>query len=264
MDKIKEIIKTPAFWVICVLILVGLIALVLLSKEEKSGYLLLSNISSYTCNEKRCKVVEEDKFEEIASAGDFQVYETSENSGTYKIKYINKWNFFDSNNNWVNMNESFIAGSKDLELKVKEYQTREMSGEEIAILEKHLKENKVNTYSHLEQNEVIEYDFNKDGKNEKILLASNVNDTTEDEKLFAIVIGIVNNKSSVLHVDIYNKNQNFEVPSYQIKGIINILGQKEDYLVLLKGYFSEVGKPSTYIYKNVKNNFENIVESKKK
>ena len=262
MNKVKEIIKTSAFWVICVLVLFGIVALIILSKEEKSGYLLLSNISSYTCNKKSCKVVEDNKLGEIANAGDFQVYDTSQNSGTYKIKYINKWNFFDSNNNWINMNESFIAGSQDLDLKVVNYQTREMLGEELAILEKHLRENKVNTYTHLEQNEVVEYDFNKDGKNEKILLASNVNDTTEDEKLFVIVISIVNNKSSVLHVDVYNKYQNFEVPSYQIKGIINILGRKEDYLVLLKGYFSEVGKPSTYIYKNVKNNFENIVESK--
>lgn len=262
MDKIKDIIKTPAFWVICVLILIGGIALVILSKEEKNGYLLLSNISSYTCNVKKCKLLEEDKLEEIDNTKEFQVYNSSQNIGTYKVKYIKKWNFFDSNNNWVNMNDSFIAASEDLDLKVENVLVREMIPEELAILDKHLKENKINSYSLLEQNEVVEYDFNKDGKKEKIILASNVNDTNEEDKLFAIVIGIVNNKSSVLHVDIYNKNESYNVPSYQVKGIINILNQKEDYLVLLKGYFSEVGKPSTYIYKRVKNNFENIVETK--
>jgi len=137
-----------------------------------------------------------------------------------------------------------------------------MNLEEQATLDKLLKENAINNYSKLEQNEVVEYDFNKDGKMEKIILASNVNDEVEDEKLFAIVISIINNKSSILHLDIHNQYENYEVPSYNIKGIINILNQKEDYLVLLKGYFSEVGSPTNFIYKLNKNKFENIVNSK--
>ena len=261
MEKIKELVKTPAFWVIVVLILFGIFALVILSIEEKSGYLLLSNISSYSCNKKECTIVEDEEMAEKEDLGNFNVY-TSNTSGIYKVKFINKWNFFDMNNNYSTLSDNFIAGSINLDLKVEDFDTREMSNEELSILNKHLKENKIEGYSLLEVNQVLEYDFNKDGKMEKVLLVSNVNDETEDEKLFTIVISIVNNKSSVLHIDIYNQYENFEVPTYRIKGIINLFNQKEDYLVLLKGYFSEVGIPSTYIYKQSKNSFENIINSK--
>ena len=59
---------------------------------------------------------------------------------------------------------------------------------------------------------------------------------------------------------IYNQYENYEVPIYTIKGIINILNQKEDYLAILKGYFSEVGKPSITLYKVERNNFQNLVD----
>ncbi len=259
MFKIKELLKIPAFWVIFVLITFGVVILLILSREEKNGYLLLSNISSYTCNKNSCK---DTPNEEIDTTKNFIVYKANQNIGTYKLKYINKWNFFDLNNNWQNIGDSFIAGSSSLELKVQDFDTRKMTKEELSLLDKHLKENKIGSYSQLEQNEVLEYDFNKNGKNEKIILASNVNEETGDDKLFVIVISVINNKSSVLHLEIFNQNENYEVPAYRIKGIINVMNNKEDYLVLLKGYFSEVGIPTNYIYQLTKNNFENIVESK--
>ena len=259
MNKIKEIMKVPAIWVVFVLISFGLIILFVLSKEEKSGFLLLSNISSYLCDKNGCK---ETKNEEVNTAENFLVYENNKNIGTYKLKYINRWNFFDLNNEWINIGDNFFAGSENLDLKVQNFEIREMTKEELSLVKKHLQENKIYSYSQLEQNEVLEYDFNKNGKKEKVILASNVNEETADEKLFVIVISVINNNSSVLHLEIFNQNENYEVPAYRIKGIINLMNNKEDYLVLLKGYFSEVGTPKNYIYKLTKNNFENIVESK--
>ncbi len=258
----KKIIKTPAFWVIISLIIFGLIAVLVLMKEEKYGYLLLSDISSYKCTKKECKKIENTKIIEDTQKGNFQVFQNFESVGLYRVDYITKWNFFDSNNTWENITSSYIAGTESLELEVKKYETRTMNPDELAILQKHLNENDITTYTSLEQNEVLEYDFNKNGKNEKIILASNVNDETDDEKLFAIVIQIVNNKSSVLHIDVYNQYENYEVPSYSIKGIISMFNQKEDHLILLKGYFSEVGLPSTYLYKVEKNKFETLDNSK--
>lgn len=258
----KKMIKAPAFWIIIVLVLFGIFILLFLGKEKKYGYLLLSNISSYKCTEKECNPIENEKIENDTKKGKFIVYQNFENQGKYKLNYINKWNFFDENDNWINLNGSFIAGSEDLLLEEKEYKTRKMTQDENIILENHLKENNIFSYTKLEQNEVLEYDFNKNGKIEKILLASNANNETEDEKLFSIVIQIINNKSSVLHIDIFNQFENYKIPSYSIKGIINLYHSKEDYLVLLKGYFSEVGKSSNFLYKVEKNKFKNLVETK--
>ena len=47
----------------------------ILSREEKNGYLLLSNISSYTCNKSSCK---DTPNEEIDTTKNFIVYKTKQ------------------------------------------------------------------------------------------------------------------------------------------------------------------------------------------
>ncbi len=260
MESLKKIVKVPSFWVILVLIVLGVMVVYIVNKVQKQGYLLLSNVSSYQCNKKGCKNI--DKSLVINNAkSDFQVFQYGENLGIFKLKYISKWNFFDQNNNWINISDNYIAGSEEIDLNVINFDKREMNDEEILILEKYLAENGVAGYSFLEQNEVVEHDFNKDGKKEKILFASNASDVSNDEKLFSIVISVVNKKTSVLHIDIYNTKDSIEVPIYQAKGIINIFNNKNDYFILLKGYFSEVGKSSTYIYQINNNKMVNIVKN---
>ena len=223
----------------------------------KTGYLLVSNIGTYQCDKKECRVILPADILKNEEREEVVLYQNQESLGEFKIDYINKWNFFDKNGNWVNIQNSFIAGSKGIDLEVKNYQLREMSLEEKEILNKVLKEKNVKSYTSLEQNEVLEYDFDKNGSKEKIILASNVSDRVVDEQLFATVIVIVKNKVSVLYFDLYGKDDSHLVPIYNIKNVINLFKNKEDYVVLLKGYFSEVGSPESYIYK-VDKKFEEI------
>lgn len=262
MEKVKKLIKNPYFWIVFTLIILGVLIYFIIGtpKSNKKGYLLISNINSLECNNTvECKIISNEEIEEEENQSNYIVYEDKKYLGEYKIEYINKWNFFDLNNNWINLQSNFIAGSKNTNLVVKEYSTRTMYAEEINLLNKILLENNIKTYSSLVQNEVLEYDFDKDDSAEKIILASNVTDTSADEKLFAIVIGIINNKSYVLHLDVYNQYENFEVPAYNIKGIINLFEEKEAFLVLLKGYYSEVGDPRTYIYQVNNKKFKMII-----
>ncbi len=256
----KKIVKNPAFYIVLALCLFGIIIFFILNKEVEKGYLLFSNVANFVCTEKDCDTVDIEKIISDSSKGKFLVYENGNKKGLFTIDYITKWNFFDTNNNWINMSDNFIAASENLDLENKEFTTRVITNEEKQILDKYLKENNISSYTSLEQNEVVEYDFNKDGKNEKIMILSNVNDTTDDEKLFVFVIGVVGNKTNLLFKEIYNQYENYEVPIYQVNGIINILHQKEDYLAILKGYFSEVGEPSITLYKVERNNFQNLAD----
>ncbi len=259
----KQIIKNPYFWIIVFLVGLGICIFFTLGIKivnEKTGYLLISDITSYQCsNDNTCKNVTNTDILEEEEKQEFIVYQNNQYLGEYKVDYINKWNFFDANNQWVNIQDSFIAGSKNTELVIKEYETRTMNQEETVLLNKILKENNINTYSSLDQNEVLEYDFDKDGNKDKIILASNVTEESEDKQLFTIVIAVVKNKTSILHIDVYGQYENYLVPAYNIKNIINLFNNKEDYFVLLKGYFSEVGEPTSYIYKVNNKTFASIV-----
>lgn len=255
----KKIVKDPAFYIVLGLCLMGVVIFLVLNKETKQGYLLFSNVANFVCTEEDCKAIESEKIVSDSSKGKFLVYENETKQGLFTIDYITKWNFFDDSGNWVNISDSFIAANENLNLENKVFTTRTINNEEKKILDKFLQEKNISSYTSLEQNEVVEHDFNNDGKKEKIMILSNVNDTTEDEKLFVFVIGIVGNKTSLLFSEIYNQYENYEVPIYQIKGIINIFQNKEDYLAILKGYFSEVGKSDIILYKVEKNDFQNLV-----
>ncbi len=256
MKKQRNILKIPGVWVILFLLILGGILFWVMSRKKETGYLLLSNFATYACDKEFCKKVTNSNIDVQNQI--FQTYRNTEKLGDYTISYVNKWNFFDENHKWVNLSSNFIAGSKNLNLNVFPYETREMNESELASLDKILKDNAIVSYKQLQQNEVIEYDFNKNGKKEKVILASNASDESEDEKLFSIAFSIINNKTNVIFLETYNQNENYSVPIFQIKAIFNIFQNKEDNLVLLKGYFSEEGKTTPYIYKVEKNKFQLI------
>lgn len=257
---LKRVIKSPYIWVIIIILIPGIIALVLLNfREENNGFLLISNIDTFFCDKKKCKEIPPEDLLKKEQNG-YQVYQENNYLGTFKLSYLNRWNFFDENGNWLNLSSDFIVGSKDLNLIVKPFEIRKMNTKEQEILDKELKKHNIMAYSSLKQNEVLEYDFNHNGKKETIILASNASDDNKDEKLFAMVVGIVNSKVKVYHIDIFNKFENLKVPTYRIKSIINMFKSKEDVLVLIKGYFSEAGETTSYIYKAEKKNFKLINE----
>ena len=117
------------------------------SREEKKGYLLFSNIASFSCTEKECESIEKDEIVQDSSKKKFLVYEKETKKGLFTINYITKWNFFDANNNWVNMSDSFIAASEELNLENKAFTIRSINNEEKEILEEYLKENNISSYS---------------------------------------------------------------------------------------------------------------------
>lgn len=257
----RKIIKSPYFFVIIFLLFIGVIVFFLIQTSiGKEGYLLISNVDNFMCTSNLiCKKQTTANILDKAREK-FMIYQNNQLLGEYKIDFINKWNFFDSYGNWIDIQGDFIANSKNMEMEIKDYSKRFMNTTEVEELNKILNQNKIYSYSSLLQNEVVEHDFNKDGKTEKIILVSNATEESEDEKLFSIVIGSVNGTYEVLYLDVYNKGENYEIPVYRIKNVINIFHQKEDLLILMKGYFSEVGVTTSTIFKVDKKKFTSVID----
>jgi len=258
----NKIIKSPYFWVLLFIVGIGILAFVVASSHaSKLGILLISNVNSLECDKSlSCEKVTSEQIMKDKTTLLLDTYEGNQYLGEYKVDYINKWNFYDSNNQWINLQNSFLAGSKEMHLQVKEYNTRKMTSEEQLEFDKLLQQNKVDSYSQLVQNEVVEYDLNHDGIVEKLILASNVTEDSNDEQLFAVVIGVIKNKYEVLHIDIYGQYENYEVPIYNVKTIVNLFDKKEDIIILLKGYFSEAGTPESFLYKLEDKKFKLLTE----
>ena len=260
MQSLEKIIKNPNFWVILFLVSLGMFAFFFLTRNDRNvGFLLVSNIDVIQCDKKlNCQRTKEEEVLKEQHLSNYFVYQKNSYLGECTLDYINHWNFYDEKKEWVNLESSFLAGSKNTSLKIKDFTLRNMMVEEVKEVDKILQTNRIYSYSKLSTNEVLEYDFDKNGKNEKIILASNVTDETEDEKLFFAVIGVVNNTYTILHLDVARQYENYRVPSYNFKNIVNLFALKEDLIILTKGYFSEAGKPSSYMYQ-VKNKKFNIL-----
>lgn len=207
-----------------------------------------------------CQTIKNDAFLEKNQNKYLDVISEKQYLGKYKMDYINKWNFFDQSGNWKEISGSFLASSEELKLQSKDYTIRKMNSDEIGLLNRMLTKKRISKYSDLSQNQVLEYDFNKDGHLDKIIIASNATDESTDEQLFSIVISVIKNKAEIVDIDILEQYQNYQVPAYYISGVINIFGNKQDYLVLTKGYYSEVGESIATIYQVKNRKLESIVK----
>ena len=260
MEKVKDLLKSPYLWVILFIVLLGFIAFAVVFQNDESGYLLISNIDSYSCTKEKCNKVTSEVIMNEQNQSNYLVYQKDNYLGEYKVEFVNKWNFFDINGNWINLQSDFLAGSINTNLVVKEYEKRAMSSEETMEINKILQKNKITKYSILSQNEVILYDLNQDGLEEKVIFASNVTDESNDEKLFSMVVGVIQDRYEVLFIDVFNQHENYEVPTYRFKNVINLFNQKNDLMLFTKSYFSEVGEPMSFIYKIDKKKFKLINE----
>ncbi len=254
----KKIIKSPAFYAILIIIIPGLIAFFLLeNKKKETGYIVLSDLSVYECeNDISCQLIKKDELLEKDQL--FLVFENQKLLGKYKLDYIKEWNLYDESKNWLGVKDEFIAGSLNTDLVVKNYESREINEKEETLLQQVLKENNINNYKKLYQNKTIEYDFNKDGRNEQIILASNANEDAEENQFFSIALGIINNKAILLDLSQVSKSEYYFLPTYDVLGIINLFNQEKDLFILLKSFYSEVENPQTTIYNMEKKEF-NII-----
>ena len=260
----KKILKSPAFYAILIILIPGLIAFFLLeNKKKETGYLIISDLSAYKCENKiSCQLINKDEI--LKKDPLFLVFENQGFSGKYKMDYIKEWNFYDENKNWLGTKDEFIAGSLNTNLEIKSYESRDINDKEETLLKQVLKENNINNYQKLYQNKTIEYDFNKDGKKERIISASNADEDAEENQFFSIALGIINNKAILLDLSQVSKADYYFLPKYDLLSIINLFKQETDQFILLKSFYSEVDNPQTTIYSMEKKEFNIISENELK
>lgn len=257
MEKIKKFFGNKYFVAFALILILGFIIIMVVNKNNKPNYILVSNTNILKCKKNNCEMVNKEKLvdKELEM---FDVYNPTY-LGEYNGKYNTKWNFFDLQGNWVDIIDGFVAGSKTLNLKMPDYTTRDLNIEELQVLDNILKQEKnITNYTDLEQL-VVEYDFNKNEKQEKLIIVSNATLDSPDEILFSAVIAFINNKYEVLEFESVKNSEFYLLPAYRLKGIINIFNNKKDYILLIKGYYSEEKESTSILYEVSNRHFKNIL-----
>lgn len=256
MKKIKKYIFNRYTIVFTFILLLSFIIAIVVTNNNKKGYLLVSNIEALKCTKNKCVIEPLTKFVD-QKLDSFTVY-NPDYLGEYKATFNTKWNFFDLNGNWINVLDGFVAGSKSLNLKMPEYTTRNLNEQELADLKKILQKENINNYTELEQL-VIESNLNNNKNVEKLIIVSNATADSQDEILFSLVIGYINNKYEVLELESVKNEEYYLLPAYRLKGIVNIFNNSDSYILLVKGYYSEINSSSLLLYKTTNRHFKNII-----
>ena len=181
------------------------------------------------------------------------VYIDSNYVGLKTLKYGTKWNVFSGNNyeyyegNMLAMSDNFgdilkfsITDIDDADLnKINNILKLKLSLEDISIVEK------------------VSIDLNNDGKLDSIVNVSNL-DSEDEVSYFNLVYTVIDGDVNVLINEVIDVKDYFNAPIYNVNYILNI--DKENYIVIKKGYFSDAGKTGNNLYEFIDGKYELAIE----
>lgn len=167
-----------------------------------------------------------------------------------------KWYAFDRNSRSLSLPKHFFAYRGNMNLKVLNYKTVDMSSDELKEAGTILEENKITFNPEYTKKFKIEHDFNNDGRNEKIYIISNTLGMEEQNSYFSIAYIKTEDDIKIL-VKIISYNM-YDVPSLDLKEIIDINNDKKYELIFEQIYFDQIGtcheifEYENDVYKSVK------------
>lgn len=150
-----------------------------------------------------------------------------------------KWYAFDNNRKPLSLPDRFFAYKGNMNIEVLNYNVTNMSSNEIEEAEGILKDNKITFKPEYTKTLKIEYDFNNDGSNELIYIISNTLGMEEQNIYFSIAY-IKNRGNIEVLVEDISENM-YDVPSLELKEVIDINNDKKQELIFEKIYFDQIG-----------------------
>lgn len=262
MKKDGKFIFAIGLSIVFVIYAIILIVLDFSNKTLIDTYLLLAENSTWKCDQNKCKTINQS---EVPNHTTFKVANTEGlNYGNFTVDYVNKWNFLDEQGTFRNdLDQNFIAYTND-KIKVinKTQYQRNASNEEKDLIAQYLEKRKITNYK-LSSIDVVNYDFNHNGKDDQIIIATN-DDEESQEKYFIIVLSVIDGKGNELAYDEVSIKEYYFLPFYYVNAILNLGKEKEDVLILSKGYFSEVGKTTNAMYRVSHKKLEKLMDDEEK
>lgn len=219
--------------IFCVYIM-GIVGYVIFKNNIKTNYLIVDDIAAYKLDKNSFKNVnfKNIEFDKIK----FNIYNNNIKYYNYNLTYSDKFNIFDENHNWKDVNQNMLAVNSDIDFKILDYTVRTVNEKEEEYIKSIIKE-KIDYYTSLETNEVIE---SNDSKNSyKLVNVSNAitNDLNYDKVLFNLIYIEKNNKKTILLLEYFDVNKLYDYPLNAFYNIINI-DNKNTYLMIHKSYLN--------------------------
>lgn len=239
--------------IICFLCLFTLIIAIVLKNDdvqekEINLYVVIDDDSTWLFNDKWNKITKED-----VENKKLNVYIDNKYKGNYYLKYGNKWNLFDDNNNFISYEDKMIALSNNVIVaNINKVQVNENDIYDI---------NKIlNGYytSDFDVNK-IEADLDNNGYLDYIFIVSNLNEEEQNNYFNLVYVKLNGNIQVLINEKIEGKDY-YLAPIYNLNYILEVNELNCKNIVINKIYFSEAGSNGNIMYQLIDKNYEIVVE----
>lgn len=180
---------------------------------------------------------------------EFEVYESDNYKGKYKILYTNKFYLYDSNGKNTSYEGQLFAYTGSLKLSVVTDMITEISESDKVIIQKVLDKLNINEYKNLNTFQKVSLDTDKDGITENIYSISNYYTEDSLDKVFSIVFTEENGNINILKEKVISADKIYEEPSYEINKVIDIKDDKKYEIMIEQSYYSRPMESCILLYK---------------
>ena len=224
------------------------------SEKDTISYLLVDDIDKWAYQNNYWRNTQKIDDEKL-----YNVYVDNVYKGNYYLKFIKRWNLFDTNDKYVQYEGKFLGHSTNMSLNIQQFEVEELSYTDFTVINKIL-DMKLNIDSVLYQ-EKINIDLDSNGIKDTIINISNTDVDYNYDKYFNLIYVILNGKEEhVLVKNIVEPKYMYSNPTYNMNYILKINKDKYSSLIFTKSYFSEVGETTNVMYQYNNGNYTNVVE----
>lgn len=166
----------------------------------------------------------------IEKYGNYETYSYNNYLGKNSLEYVNTWNLFDKDKNFVNYKESLFAYSDNFNIKKINTSIRNITDVEKQEI---ISNFHYDDFNYLLSNEVLDIDLNNDGIMDKIVCVSNVNENKNlSDKYYNLIYIKLNDKI----IEVVNQNsKNYNILRTDIYDLSYFFSyQKEKYFIIKK------------------------------
>lgn len=225
--------------VICFACYVVLFYFISGSNHATEGYLIVSELGGYYCKAKSCSYKSIDEMDLLER--NIRIYQQNQLQGTYQLKYINRFNFF-QNGLWKNLYGDFFGVDESLDANIFNYHYESMNSNDERVIKEVLLNQQISSYKKLDTDQVLVMDLDENGVEDRILTFSNQTLDENDDIYFSSLLILLNGKVQTIYFE--KSSEKYQVPYYNVFSIFSLNKEKKPRLIINKGYYDQTGDPS--------------------
>lgn len=188
----------------------------------------------------------------------FQIYEQNKYLGAYQLLYNDRFLLYDEFDNPIKKQSSnMLAIRSNQKFKVAEYNIEEIDQESMKYVDSLLQDNQI-TDTRFIYKKMITYDIDSDGKDEKLIMVSNMFETEYAPKnIFCFIFMIKNDKITIVSKTVDTFDHIFKHATTKIHSLVDIDGNGKYEIITTGGYYNNNNR-CIEMYEYQKNKYKKI------